>query len=398
MKILACNVGSTSLKFKLYIMPEKILLAESKIERVGTDDAIYYYVNSENKTRVELERQTIPDYHSGIARFLEDLTGEETGAICSVNEIEVVGFKTVLSKGYYGVHELTEEVIDGMKVYMGIAGSHNGPYIQAIRQFQELLCKAKLIGSFETGFHQTIPLERKMYGIPYEWYEKYGIQKMGYHGASHGYIAGRLNELISEEKYRMVSCHLGGSSSLCAIENGDSVDTSFGMSLQTGILHANRAGDTDTSLVPFLLSLGLSIEEVNSGLMKTGGLYGISGVSNDLRHIEDSAARGNERAQLAISVFVTNIVRTIGSYYAEMGGMDYIVFTGGIGENSYTIRREVCQRLQGLGVCLDEEKNTNNEKKERIISGKDSQVKVLIIPTNEEIEVVTRVYDYLDQK
>ena len=184
--------------------------------------------------------------------------------------------------------------MQGMEFYMGIAGSHNGPYMQAIRQFQEILPSAKLVGSFETGFHQTIPLERRMYGIPYQWYEEYGIQKMGYHGASHGYIAGRAAQMATDGKFRMVSCHLGGSSSLCAIEDGKSVDTSFGLSLQTGILHATRSGDTDTGLVPFLMSLGLTIEEINEGLVKKGGLYGISGVSNDLRNIEEAAKAGNE--------------------------------------------------------------------------------------------------------
>lgn len=394
-KILVCNVGSTSLKFKLYIMPQKQLLAEGRIERVGTDDAIYNYGNPYKNIVIKEANQSVPDYLSGISRFLKDLTGSETGAIATVEEIEVVGFKTVLAKNYYGVHELTDEVMDGMKFYMGIAGSHNGPYIQAIKEFKKLLPAARLVGSFETGFHQTIPLERKMYGLPYEWYETYGIQRMGYHGASHGYIASRIDE-AEPGGYRMISCHLGGSSSLCAVENGKSVDTSFGMSLQTGILHANRAGDTDTSLVPFLLSLGMSLEEINEGLVKKGGLYGISGISNDLRYIEQAAEEGNKRAELAISVFITNIVRTIGSFQAEMGGLEYLVFTGGIGENSVMIRGKVCQKLKHLGVCLDEKKNLSGEK-EREISTQDSAVKVLVIPTNEEVEVASRVCRYLER-
>ena len=376
-------------------MPEKTLLAEGRIERVGTDNAIYHYANPNTDTDIKMENQSVPDYLSGITRFLDDLTGAETGAIDSISEIEVVGFKTVLSKDHYGVHELTEEVMDGMQFFMGIAGSHNGPYSQAIRQFQQILPTAKLVGSFETGFHQTIPLERRLYGLPYEWYEKYGIQKMGYHGASHGYIASRLNEIAPGGKYRAVSNHLGGSCSLCAIVDGKSVDTSFGMSLQTGILHATRAGDTDTSLVPFLLSLGLSMEEIHEGLVKKGGMRGISGVSEDLRDIQDAAEKGHERANLAISLFVTNIVRTIGSYYAEMGGLDYIVFTGGIGENSGIVREKTCLALEHLGVSLDKEKNQAREKTERTISTADSQVKVMVIPTNEEVEVATRVYDYL---
>lgn len=394
MNILTCNVGSTSLKFKLYVMPEKKLLAEGKIERVGTDDAIYYYCNPASGVTVQAGRQSIPDYTAGITRFLGDLTGAETGAIAAVEEIGVVGFKTVLAKGYYGVHLLTEDVMEAMAFYMGIAGSHNGPYRQAIRQFQRILPSARLVGSFETGFHQTIPLERRMYGIPYDWYEAYGIQRMGYHGASHGYIAGRVGELTGRERCRMISCHLGGSSSLCAIVDGKSVDTSFGMSLQTGIPHASRAGDTDTSLVPFLLSAGLSLDEINEGLVKRGGLYGISGVSSDLRDIEKAADGGDARAELAISVFVTSIVRAIGSYYAEMGGLDYLIFTGGIGENSAAIRRRTCAPLGHMGVYLDEEKNLTGEK-ERVISTADSPVQVMVVPTNEEVEVASRVYRYL---
>ena len=393
MKILTCNVGSTSLKFKLYDMPEKKMLAEGKIERVGGDDAIYHYGNPAGGVEIHEENQSVPDYLSGISRFLGDLTGTGTGAIRSIEEIEVVGFKTVLAKGYPAVHELTEEVMQGMQFYMGIAGSHNGPYMQAIRQFEKILPHARRVGSFETGFHRTIPLARRMYGIPYDWYERFGIARMGYHGASHGYIASRLNER-TDGHYRAVSCHLGGSCSLCAILDGKSVDTSFGMSLQTGILHANRAGDTDTSLVPFLLSLGMSLDQIQDGLVKHGGMLGISGVSNDMRYIEAAAENGDERAQLAIDVFVANLVRTIGGYHAELGGLDFLVFTGGIGENSALVREAVCRQLAVLGVELDLQSNRTGKGERRLSTG-DSSVEVWVLPTNEEVEVATRVYDYL---
>jgi acetate kinase len=395
MKILACNVGSTSLKFKLYDMPEARLLVEAKIERVGSlDDAIFRYGNPSKAVVFKKEKQSVPDYVLGIRLFLDALTSPDTGALNAVEELEIVSFKTVLAKGFYGVHPLTEEVMVGMRDYMDIAGSHNGPYISAIEQFKNLLPGAKMVGVFETAFHQTIPIERLLYGIPYSWYETYGFRKMGYHGASHGYISGRIGGL-SGEKFRLISCHLGGSNSICAVLDGKSVDTSFGISLQTGVMHGSRTGDADTSLVPFLLGRGLSMEEIQQGLTKQGGILGISGVSDDLRYVEQAALDGNDRARLALDVYCSNIIHYIGAYYADLGGLDYLTFTGGIGENSHIVRQKVCSSLKHMGIVLDEEKNQAGPE-ERVISAPGSPVTIYVIPTNEEVYIARRAWDYLD--
>ena len=390
MKVLVCNVGSTSLKFKLYNMPEARVLAVCGVERVGSDhDSIFRYENCLNGNKTAFDKADIPDYESGIRLFLDYLTGEAYGVISAVSEIDRVGYKATLSKGHFGIHELNEEVLQGMEDWISLAPLHNRAYLDAIAVMRGFLPEAKFIGCFETAFHQDIPTARKIYGVPYDWYEKYGVQRLGYHGASHSYIADVLNERNPD--YKAISCHLGGSCSVCAIENGKSVDTSFGMSLESGLIHANRVGDMDTSMRYFLRSEGLSDEEILQGFQKKGGLLGISGVSNDLRYIIEAAEGGNERAKLAVDVFVTGIVHYIGAFAMDLGQLDYLVFTAGIGEHSGYIRKHVCEKLGLLGVKLDADKNERNEEE---ISADDSAVKVLVIPTNEELGIARRTYEY----
>ena len=391
MKVLVCNVGSTSLKFKLYEMPGDTVLAQCGIERVGSDhDAIFKYENCRDKAKAAFDKVHIPDYESGIRMFLDYLTSGEIGVIKAVTEIERVGYKATLSKGHFGIHELDEDVLKGMEDWISLAPLHNRAYLAAIRVMRTFLPEARFIGCFETAFHRDIPLERKIYGVPYEWYETYGVQRLGYHGASHGYIADVLNE--RGKTYKAISCHLGGSCSVCAIENGKSVDTSFGMSLESGLIHANRVGDMDTSMSYFLRGEGLSDEEILNGLQKNGGLMGISGVSGDLRYVLEAAEAGNERAKLAVDVFVTGIVHFIGAFAMDLGGLDYLVFTAGIGEHSDYVRARVCEKLLLLGAQIDEEKNRRSESD---ISAEGSAVKVLVIPTNEELGIARRTFEYV---
>lgn len=391
MKILICNAGSTSLKFKLYDMPAEEVLASGGVERVGsTDDAIYKYDNASRGVSLREEKQSVPDYETGIRRFLSDLTDAERGAIGSVADIDRVGFKTVLSRGYYGVHELTEPVLQGMRDMYAAAPAHNGPYLAAIEALRAVLPEAMFVGAFETDFHRTIPLERCVYGVPYEWMEKYGVRRMGYHGASHSYVASLLNEWEGK-KYRAISCHLGGSGSICAIENGESRDSSFGFTLQTGLIHNNRVGAMDADIIHYLRAQGLSDEEIEHGMTKNGGLKGISGVSGDLRYVLEAAEAGNERAKLAVDVYVTGIIRYIGAFAAELGGLDCLAFTGGIGENSAVIRKMVCERLEYMGVRLSARRNTK-EKGDRSISKKHSKVRVYVIAANEELGVARKTY------
>jgi len=363
------------------------------VERVGSlDDAVLTYSNQACTEMIQQTHQCIPDYKCGISRFLSFLISTEYGVIAEISEIERVGYKTTLSKGHYGIHELNDEVIQGMRDWLSLAPVHNRGYIDAVEAMREVLPLATFVGCFETGFHRDIPLSRRIYGVPYEWYETYGVQRLGYHGASHGYIADELNELLGHN-YRAISCHLGGSSSVCAIENGKSVDTSFGMSLQTGLVHAARCGDMDCDLRDFLLHEGLSEEQFREGISAKGGLLGISGVSSDIRYIEEEAKKGNQRAQLAIDVFVTGIVHYVGSFYLDLGGLDALVFTAGIGENSATIRRMVCQKLEVIGAKLDWDQNDNCHGTADL-SAPDSKVKILVIPTDEELGIARRTFEY----
>ena len=375
-------------------MDSEKVLCNGKIERIGSEDGIYHYQNCLNGFVRDIASVPVLTYGDGINLFLNDLTAKDNGVIEDVKRIDAIGFKTVVSKGFNGTVLLNDEVMKGMEDYLFIAPVHNAAYINAIKQFKNIV-DVPMIGVFETSFHRTIPLKNKMYSIPYQWYEKYGIAKNGYHGASFTYISQAARK-DGDYKY-VIGCHLGGSSSICAIKDGKSYDSSFGFSLQTGLPHANRSGDLDNYVVPFLQNEGLSWEEIDEGLSHEGGLLGISGVSNDLREIEAAAKEGNERAQLAIDVYVTNIVRYIGSFYGEMGGLDKIVFTGGIGENSSLIRKMVCQSIAHFGIDFDETLNENLPD-DGYITTADSKVKVQVIPTNEELGIAREVYSYLENK
>lgn len=390
MKILICNAGSTSLKFKLWDMPALHVLAEGKVERVGSTDAIFHYLNA--GFAIRQSNLAIPDYTAGIKRFLDALSAAQGGAVASLAEIDAVGFKTVLAKGFYGVHELTEEVKNGMRAYFTVAPAHNGPYLEAIAVFEKLLPDVPRVGVFETAFHRTIPMARRIFPVPYEWYEKYGVMRMGYHGASHGYIAQKLSD-----KRRVISCHLGGSASICAILDGKSMDNSFGFSLQMGIPHASRTGNVDPYLVPFLLEQGLTLQEIYDGLGKSGGLKGISGTSGDIRDIDDAIRAGSQRAQLALDVLVTHIIRYVGAYAMELGGVDAIAFTGGIGENYAPLRRAVLEAMGFMGMVIDDEANECGTG-ERLISAPESAIEAHVIPANEELMVVRSTYALIKSK
>ena len=400
MIILVSNVGSTSLKFKLYEMPQERVLCTGKVERVGSADAIFAYENRQTGQRVD-EVLAIPGYTEGIQKYCGCMTDPAIGVLKDLSQIGGIGFKTVAAKGYYGVHEITPSVMKAMEDYLTIAPAHNSAYLEAIGCFRKVLPDTRFVGVFETAFHQTIPAKRKLYSLPYEWYEKYGIQKLGYHGASHSYSAGVLKEMFGSTG-KAVTCHLGGSGSLCAVEDSKSVDTSFGMSLQVGLPQSNRAGDIDPYLILYLEAQGLSQEEIFEAMSKKSGLLGVSGVGKDLRDLLQAAEEGNERASLAIDMFVESILHYIGAYAAKMGGLDYLVFTGGIGENSAYVREQVCRRLAFLGLMFDEEANAKvspeqavNEKGVNVITLPGSRVKALVIPADEEIVVGKKTYECL---
>lgn len=339
MTIIVCNAGSTSLKFKVFTSPT-VAVAECRIERIGVEGkSTYSYKGNAEKHQKDV---SIPNYYEGIDMFLRCVDNDGISA-------DAVVFKTVLAKGYYGVHELTENVMTAMRQALPIAPVHNKAYIEAIDAFKQRFRSARMLGVFETSFHTTIPLAHRLYAVPYEWYEKYGVERLGYHGASHANITRRIEQLAGK-KFRLVNCHLGGSSSICAIKDGQSVDISFGFSPQSGLPQSRRAGDVDPYMLEYLKFSGLSDQDIQSGLSQEGGLIGISGISEDTREIEVAADGGNARAALALDVFVTAIVRYIGSYYAVLGGIDYLVFTGGIGENSKRIRDMVTAKTKHLDI------------------------------------------------
>ena len=391
MKLLICNAGSTSLKFKLWEMPQETALAEGKVERIGLGDAIFTYRNPALSFEEKLEHRNIMTYTEGISMFLSHLTDPRCGAVPSMDAVEAVGFKTVLSKDHYGVHRIDSAVKAGMRAYFTVAPAHNGPYLEAIEVFEKLLPGKPLVGVFETAFHRSIPEYRRQFALPAEWTEKYGLRRMGYHGASHGYIAEKTGKTG-----RVISCHLGGSSSICAIRDGVSIDNSFALSLQAGMPHNNRVGDLDAYVVLYLLKEGLSWEEIEHGLNGEGGLKGVSGTTGDMRDLTRAMDEGSDRARLAFDMYVDSIVRYIGSYHVFLGGLDTLVFTGGIGENSARLRQAVCARLACLGVRIDPEKNEGGEP-ERVISAEDSPVTVRVIPAGEEWMVARAAYRHLTE-
>lgn len=392
MNILVCNVGSTSLKYQLIAMGDEAVLAKGKMERVGTDRAEYSHEDAKgNRFREELP---LRDHGEGIERMLRALIGP---VVPSLKAVDCVGFKVVLAKDITGVQELTKDVLAAMEAMNGIAPAHNPPYIAAIRQFRRIVPSVPLVGSFETGFHRNLPPKAYLYSIPKE-YALRGVRRYGYHGASHEYLAGRTAELTGRRDLKLVTCHLGGSGSLAAVDSGISIDTTLGFSLQCGIMHNNRCGDIDPYLPIYLQETeGLSLDEVKTLLTKKSGLLGLSGVSNDLRDIEQAADSGNRDAREAVEAYAYYIRKQIGAYAAAMGGLDAVAFGGGIGENSARVRELSLEGLGFLGLDLDRERN-RTARCDAEISTAESRVKVFILATNEEIVVARKAKEFLEAR
>jgi acetate kinase len=395
MKILIANIGSTSLKWRLFDFsngPEK-LLHKGGFERVT-------------------------DYAKAIEDCLAHL--KEAKAIASESELAAVGFKTVIAKNVTGCVRLDERVLKAMEDYNGLAPAHNPPYITGIRLFAKRVPSIPLVGLFETAFYQFAPEPMMRYAVPDAWHD-IGVRRWGFHGASHKFIAERSAELLGRKDVarraqnlymdggkspvegaplRVISCHLGGTSSITGIVNGVAIGNSLGMSPQSGLPHNNRVGDLDAEALPYVVkTLGLSIEEAQRQFAKDGGLKGLAaGLSNDIRDIQDAAAKGNVKAKLAIDVFVSEARRWIGGYFFQMNGADAIVFTAGIGENRVELRAAICANLDQLGIVLDAEKNSATRATEAVISAANSRVKVMVIPTNEELVVAREAKRLLEKQ
>jgi acetate kinase len=393
MKVLVANLGSTSFKYRLFDMTDERQLARGGIERIGAAESRCFV--DVGQQRRELTAH-VPDHAVAVQQCLEQLTDPETGCLKDAAEVAAIGFKAVHGGRVGGVQRVTADVLDAMEEMSRVAPAHNPPYIAAMRLLSQKLPDIPLAAAFETGFHATIPDRLRYYAVPYEWAEQWQIKRWGFHGASHRYIATRTAEMLGRRDLRVISCHLGGSSSLCAIRDGQSVMTSMGMSPQSGLPQNNRVGDFDPFALPVLIeATGKSLDEVLDILANQSGLLGLSGTSGDVRDLEQAASRDNARAQLALDVFTSDVRRHLGGMLVELGGADLIVFTGGIGENGVGIRSAVCADLQELGIMLDPAANAA-ARGEAKISAAESRVEVWIVPTNEELIVARQTKELLE--
>lgn len=396
MNILICNVGSTSLKYQLFQMDagEKVL-ASGGAERVGAAQSLYYHKNQLTGDSLK-ENAVFPSHGEAISAMLEHLMN---GCIKSMEDISCVGFKVVHAKGVTGVQYLTDDVLQAMADFNSVAPAHNPPYIAAIRQFRALMPNTPLIGSFETAFHAQMPPEAYLYPIPLELSKKHSIRRYGFHGASLEYLSTWTANEMGRNDLKLVCCHLGGSGSLCAVKNGISIDTTMGMGLQCGVLQNNRIGDMDPYIIFHLVEeCGMELSEVKTMLQTKSGLYGLSGgVSNDLRDIQEAADQGSEDCLNAVRAYSYGIKKYIGAYTAAMGGVDAVVFGGGIGRNSAAVRAQSLEGLECLGIKLDHAKN-ESACGGCDISADDSSVRIYVVDTNEEIIVARKARALLESK
>jgi acetate kinase len=383
MKILVANLGSTSFKYRLFEMADEQQLARGGIERIGAEESRCFVEIGDYHEELTA---SVPDHAVAVRQCLDQLTAPQTGCLKDASEVAAIGFKAVHGGRVSGVQRVTDELLSAMEEMNQVAPAHNPPYIKAMRLLAAKLPEIPLVAAFETGFHQTVPDRLQYYAAPYEWAEKYNIRRWGFHGASHRYIANRVADLLGEN-LRVISCHLGGSSSLCAIRGRQSVQTSMGMSPQSGLPHNNRVGDFDPFAIPLVMkATGQSLDEVLEELAEKSGLLGLSGVSGDCRDLEEAASQGNERAKLALDMFTSEVRRYLGGLMVELGGLDVLVFTGGIGEKGKEFRSAVCENLTELGIELDSAAN-ESATDEAKVSSDASRAQIWVLPTNEEIVV-----------
>lgn len=384
MKLLIANLGSTSFKYRLFDMSTETQLAQGGIDRIGGEMSDCFIVIGGARTETQA---VVADHSVAVQISLDQLTDPSNGCLTSASEVAGIGFKAVHGGLYSGVQLVTPDVLNEMESMGQAAPAHNPPYVSAMRLMGTQFPHLPLVAAFETGFHQTIADAQRYYATPRKWADKFQVKKWGFHGASHRFIGERMQELLSVDRPRVISCHLGGSNSLCAMRNGVSVANTLGMSPQTGIPHNNRVGDFDPFALPIVMrETGKSLEEVLDVLANQSGLLGLSGISGDCRDLEKAAAAGNTDAKLALDVFVAEIRRHLGGLLMQLGGAEAIVFTGGIGENGVAIRAAVCEGISELGIILDEQRNQSVDH-EMLISSDSSAVQIWVVPTNEEIVV-----------
>ncbi len=391
MKVLVLNCGSSSIKYKLYDMTTKEVMAQGGIEKLGLPDSFLKFTLADGSKKI-IEKD-MPEHTVGVELILEVLTNAEYGCIKSLEEIDAVGHRLVHGGEKFNTSVvITPEVIKQMEACTDLAPLHNPANLKGVAAITKILPNVPQVGVFDTAFHQTMPAHAYMYALPYEYYEKYGVRRYGFHGTSHRYVSRRACEFLGldYENTKVITAHIGGGGSITAVKNGKSIDTSMGLTPVEGLVMGTRCGDVDLGAMTYLMEKeGLDAAGVNAVINKKSGVMGVSGVSSDMRDIEAAIAAGNERAKLALDMFEYRLLKYIGAYTAALNGVDVLVFTGGIGENQAQTRDYICRGLEYLGVKYNAELNSKTRGEEIEISTPDSKVRVVVIPTDEELTIAS---------
>ncbi len=395
MKIIVLNCGSSSIKYQLFEMPSANVLAKGLVDKIGLRGAsIKHKRNDGAEVKVEGE---ILDHQSGIEYLLGLLVNPEYGSLKSLNEIDAVGHRVVhAGEKFGGSVKITPQVVAALEECIDLAPLHNPPNLEGIYSITRLLPEVPQAGVFDTAFHQTMPDYTYLYGLPYSLYEKYRIRRYGFHGSSHKYVSLRAAEILGADikDLKIITCHLGNGASIAAIKNGKSMDTSMGMTPIEGLIMGTRTGDVDAgALLRIADKEEIGISTINTLINKFSGMLGVSGISSDMRDLEIAAEEGHERAQVALKMFQYRVKKYVGSYAAAMGGVDVIIFTGGVGENDFNTRKEVMTDMEWMGVDFNFELNHGLKGKEVMLTNLGSKVKVMVVPTNEELVIATDAYE-----
>ncbi|WP_300279826.1 acetate/propionate family kinase [Peptacetobacter sp.] len=389
MKVLVLNCGSSSLKYQLIDMENESVLCKGLVERIGIEGSVLKHEKDGLEEKYVVE-QPMKDHKDAIKLVLDAVVDEKVGAVKDMKEIDAVGHR-VVHAGEKFAHSvvINDEVIETLKECIDLAPLHNPANLMGIDACKAILPDVPMVGVFDTAFHQTMPKSSYLYGLPYELYTKYGVRRYGFHGTSHNYVSQKAAEMLGKDikDLKIVTCHLGNGASIAAVDGGECVDTSMGFTPLEGLIMGTRCGDIDPAILPFLMRKeGLDADGLDKLMNKESGVYGMTGISSDFRDIESAASEGNELAQATLDAYVKKVQKYIGAYAAEMNGLDAVVFTAGVGENGIGIRAEIASNMEFLGMKLDEEAN-NVRGKETVISTADSKVKMLLIPTNEELMI-----------
>ena len=389
MNVLVLNCGSSSVKYKLFQMPEGKVLAQGGVEKLGLSDS-FLKLKLPSGEKVVLEKD-MPEHTVAIDFILKTITGSEYGCIKSLSEIDAVGHRLVHGGDKFSESVvITDAVVESVKQCIDLAPLHNPSTLKGVAAVTELIPGVPQVGVFDTAFPQTMPQRAFMYALPYEYYEKYGVRRYGFHGTSHRFVSKRACEFLGLDynKARIITAHIGNGASMCAIKEGKCIDTTMGLTPTEGLMMGTRVGDVDPGALVFIGEKeGLSMAQLSEVINKKSGVLGVSGVSSDMREIEEAISQGNERAKLALEMYDYRIKKYVGAFTAAMGGLDLLIFTGGVGENQTTTREYVCEDMQYMGIEIDKELNAKIHGDEALLSTKESKVKIVVIPTDEELMI-----------